>query len=80
MTQGNNLSLPGCKYLKTRKERQKTDKGRKSAMKIAVEGSHVEAGAILARKGADCREEEKAELGQRYTNFILALQEKEKQA
>lgn len=45
-----------------------------SAMRIAVERGHVEAGAILARKGADCTEYEKEELGEKYTNFLLSIQ------
>ena len=46
-------------------------------MRIAVQKGHAKAGAILAKKGADCTEKEKAELGQRYTNFILSFPEEE---
>src|SRR3990167_217715 len=103
ITQGNNLSLPGCKYLGGRRRifaqsskgiiyhyqlvsiyKQRRERGKrlikeeiKSAMRIAVEKGHAGAGAILAKKGADCTEKEKAELGQRYTNFILSFPEEE---
>ena len=39
-------------------------------MCLALEQGHVEAAKILASKGADCTEQEKAMLGERYTNFL----------
>ena len=42
-------------------------------MRIAVDGSQAEAAEILYRKGADCTEAEKEELGEKYTNFYSEL-------
>ena len=38
-----------------------------------MDGSHGEAGEILYRKGADCTEAEKEELGEKYSNFSSEL-------
>ena len=49
-------------------------------MYMALWEGHEEAAKILARKGADCTEQEKAELGERYTNFIEQIQKREQAA
>ena len=47
-------------------------------MFLALYYGHV-AAKILARKGADCKEAEKKELGEKYTNF-QKIQQREAQA
>ena len=47
-------------------------------MRLALQDGHVEAAKILARKGADCTEAEKRELGEKYTNF-QQIQQREAQ-
>ena len=49
-------------------------------MHLALLKGHEEAAKILARKRADCTEEEKAALGERYTNFIEQIQKREQAA
>ena len=61
------------KYFGRKKElqnRKRTERSKiKGPMYLALGEGHEEAAKILARKGADCTEEEKAELGEKYTNF-----------
>ena len=59
------------KYFEGRsKNRKRTERSKiKGPMYLALGEGHEEAAKILARKGADCTEEEKAELGEKYTNF-----------
>ena len=51
------------------------DEGTQGALWIAAERGHVEAGVILAKKRALCPAAEKAELDEKYTDFLLFLQQ-----
>src|SRR3990167_5068521 len=59
-----------CLHNVRSKNRKRTERSeKKGPMCLALWKGHEEAAKILARKGADCTEEEKARLGKKYTNF-----------